>query len=188
MAGVAGFAQLLTLARDGDPDAITAIYKLEQPRLLRVLRAEVGDAADDVASQTWLETMGALRRFEGDQRGFRALLFTIARRRVADHRRTQRRKPATPTATPALTAAVDARASADTDLLAELSSDVAIEIITGALNPEQAEIVLLRVVAGLSVDEVAGIVGKNAGAVRVQQHRALKRLAKALEDNESNDL
>ena len=84
---------VLAAARQGDAAAITRLYRDLQPRLLRILRVEVGDAADDVASQTWLEVVGALRRFEGDQRGFRALLYTIARRRMADHRRTQRRRP-----------------------------------------------------------------------------------------------
>lgn len=186
-----GFTELIAAARGGDSDAITAIYRLEQPRLLRVLRAEVGDAADDVASQTWLEVMGALRRFEGDERGFRALLFTIARRRVADHRRTQRRKPTTPTSPHdlhVLHAAADARRSSDADVLAQLSGDEAVRAITDLLSADQAEIVLLRVVAGLTVAEVAGIVGRKEGAIRVQQHRALKRLADALTKDDPDDL
>jgi RNA polymerase sigma-70 factor (ECF subfamily) len=179
-----GFARLLAVARTGNEEAITRIYRLEQPRLLRVLRAEVGDAADDVASQTWLEAMGALGTFEGGQRGFRALLFTIARRRVADHWRTQRRRPATPTAHVELHAAVDSRYAVESDVLAAVDSDEAVKAITDMLSAEQAEILLLRVVAGLSVEEVATIVGKSAGAVRVHQHRALKRLAEALEEED----
>jgi RNA polymerase sigma-70 factor (ECF subfamily) len=186
-----GFVELLAGARQGDPQAISAIWRSEQPRLLRVLRAEVGDAADDVASQTWLEVMGALRRFEGDERGFRALLFTIARRRMADHRRTQRRKPATPVAPVDLhdlRARHDARSGHGSEVLAQLGSDQAVAAIVGLLTTEQAEIVLLRVVAGLTVEEVAGIVGRTEGAIRVQQHRALRRLADLLRAEGSNDL
>lgn len=177
------FGALLDAARQGDPAAIATIWRVEQPRLLRVLRAEVGDAAEDVASQTWLELIGALQRFRGDERGFRALLFTIARRRVADHRRTQRRKPAAATA-PAdlqqLRSGADARASHGSDVLARLDSEQAVTALVDLLTPEQAEVVLLRVVAGLSVGEVAAITGRSEGAIRVQQHRALRRLASAL--------
>jgi RNA polymerase sigma-70 factor, ECF subfamily len=66
-------------------------------------------------------------------------------------------------------------------VVAALSSDEAIRRITALLPPDQAEIVLLRVVAGLSVDDVAGITGRRPGTVRVLQHRALRRLAERLE-------
>jgi RNA polymerase sigma-70 factor (ECF subfamily) len=182
------FEQLIAAARVGDPEAITTIWRVEQPRLLRVLRAEAGDAADDIASQTWLEIMGVLPRFDGDERGFRALLFTIARRRLADHRRTQRRKPAQATAPDVLAdlrgAASDAgtQAGIDAGIVDALRSEEVVAAITAMVSPEQAEVLLLRVVAGLSVDEVARIVGRTPGAVRVQQHRALKRLAELWED------
>ena len=77
------FASLLERARGGDQGAIADLYRRHHGRLLRVLRVEVGDAAEDVASQTWLEVFGGLGRFQGDETGFRSLLFTIARRRTA---------------------------------------------------------------------------------------------------------
>lgn len=171
------FAALIDRARTGDRDAIAGLWRSEHPRLVRVLRGLVGDAAEDVASQTWLELMGLLGRFEGDERGFRALLFTIARRRVADHRRTQRRKPAVPMAPADLASGTPVHRTEARDVGAAVEGDEAVAVIRAMLPPHQAEIVLLRVVAGLSVDEVARIVGRSAGAVRVQQHRALKRLA-----------
>jgi RNA polymerase sigma-70 factor (ECF subfamily) len=174
------FESLLAGARRGDGDSITAIYQQHQPTLLRVLRAEVGEAADDVASQAWLEAMRMLGRFEGDERGFRALLFTIGRRRVADHRRLQGRRPSVPLAPADIEAVLDGTAPVETDAIANLRSDDAVRFITATLGPDQAEIVLLRVVAGLSVEEVASVVGRSPGAVRVQQHRALRRLATLL--------
>jgi RNA polymerase sigma-70 factor (ECF subfamily) len=180
------FEELLAAARAGDRHAISTIWRVEQPRLLRVLRGEAGDAAEDIASQTWLEVMGALARFEGDERGFRALLFTIARRRLSDHRRTQRRKPAQATDPDVLGSLQGSGGSATEELevIEALSSDEAVAAITALVSPEQAEILLLRVVAGLSVEEVAGVVGRTAGAVRVAQHRALKRLAEALRQDD----
>ena len=174
----------LAAARHGDPDAIARLFNELQPRLLRVLRVECGDAADDVASQTWLEVIGVLRRFEGDFDGFRALLFTIARRRVADHRRSRRRKPATPTEPADLhdrVAAIDDPAGSAVD---GMSGDAAVRRIVELLPHDQAEVVLLRVVAGLPVEQVADMLGRAPGTIRVQQHRALKKLAALLGGND----
>jgi RNA polymerase sigma-70 factor (ECF subfamily) len=173
------FATVLAAAQQGDEQAVARLYRDVQPRLLRYLRPEIGDAADDIASQTWLVVFGALRRFVGDDVGFRSFVFTVARRRLADHRRSQRRRPSAavdPEALPEQVAALDV----ETDVLAALSGDVAVARLVALLTPEQAEIVLLRVVADLPVEEVARLVGKTAGAVRVVQHRALKRLERAL--------
>ena len=174
------FPGLLAAVRRGDPEAITTLYRAEQPRLLRVLRAEVGDAADDVASQTWLETMRTVDRFEGDARGFRSLLYTIARRRVADHRRTRSRRPATPTSPMDLYVVHDVGPSVEAEALARVDADDALRILQEVLDPPDVEILLLRVVADLPVEDVAEIVGLSSGAVRVRQHRAVKRLAAAL--------
>jgi RNA polymerase sigma-70 factor, ECF subfamily len=156
---------------------VEALFRALQPRLLRYLTARIGQAADDVASQTWLETVRVLPAFTGDADAFRALLFTVARRRTADHRRTQRRRHE---------AAVDelpdvaARGDLEEDVAAGLASDAAVQCIVATLPADQADVVLLRVVAGLSVDEVAQVVGKRPGTVRVVQHRALRRLAVTL--------
>lgn len=175
------FGALAALAASGDEDAIAAIYRRHQPRLLRILRAEVGDAADDVASQTWLEVVRTLDRFEGDERGFRSLLLTIARRRVLDHRRTGIRRPAHPVPGEDLAAAPDASPSVERLVLDRLDGDEAAARIAAIVGEVSAEVLLLRIVGGLSVDEVAAIVGRSPGAIRVQQHRALKKLAEAME-------
>jgi RNA polymerase sigma-70 factor (ECF subfamily) len=162
------------------------LYRELQPRLLRVLRAVVGDAADDVASQAWLEVVKSLDRFQGDEAGFRGLLFTIARRRAADHRRGRRRRPALPTEPEALAVTADPRLDVEGDVLAGLGADEAVRLIVEVLGPDQAELVLLRVVADLPVEEVARLLGRAPGTVRVQQHRALKRLAAALGEGAGN--
>jgi RNA polymerase sigma-70 factor (ECF subfamily) len=181
------FEATLAAARAGDADAISLLYRDLQPRLLRVLRVEVGGAAEDVASQTWLEVVGALARFEGNEAGFRAFVFTVARRRVSDHRRTRRRRPAHPTDPAAFTDAVDPSGDVESDVLAGLDADRAVRLLADVLTPDQAEVVLLRVVADLPVDEVARMLGRSPGTIRVQQHRALKRLAAALGGNDPPD-
>lgn len=176
------FAPLLARAQAGEEMALAAIYRRHHGRLLRVLGTEVGDAAEDVASQTWLEVFGSLGRFEGDEQGFRAFLFTVARRRVADHRRTRWRRPVTAVEPEVLHATADPAPAIEELVASGLDGDAAVRRIVEILGEDGARVVLLRIVAGLSVEEVAGIVGRSPGAVRVLQHRALKKLAAALGD------
>lgn len=174
------FAALLDDGRAGDEAALAAIYRRHQGRLLRILRSEVRDAADDVASQTWLEVFGALGRFEGGEREFRSFLFTVARRRVADHRRTAARHPATAVEPEVLHASADASPGVESLVVDGLDGDGAVRRIVEILGEEIAGVVLLRVVGGFSTDEVATLTGRSPGSVRVLQHRALKKLGAAL--------
>lgn len=165
-------------ARSGDEAAIQSIYVALHPRLHRYLRHHVGDSAADVGSDVWLSVALALPRFDGDPTAFRALLFTIAHRRVVDHHRRSRRQPATVPLEPEFDFA-DGGDHAER-VVAGLGAQDAVRILVEELPAEQAEIVLLRVLGGLDVAEVASIVGKTPGAVRVAQHRAMRRLQKVL--------
>jgi len=131
-----------------------------------------------VAAETWVQVVRGLRDFEGDLDGFRGWLFTIAHRRWVDHLRAESRRP--PRQDEA--AALDLPAPERVDEVAEtvLSTERAVDLI-GRLAPDQAEVVLLRVVADLDVAATAGVVGKSRGAVRVLTHRGLRRLATLLE-------
>lgn len=176
------FDGVLAAAREGADWAVAILFRSLQPRLLRFLRAGVGADADDVASQAWLEVARKLPGFTGGEDDFAALLFTVARRRMADHRRSLRRRPMTASADDALAAVADDSAPED-DVIARLRGEEAARRIAAILPPDQAEIVLLRVVGGFSAEEVAAIVGRRAGTVRVLQHRALRRLAERLGDD-----
>jgi RNA polymerase sigma-70 factor (ECF subfamily) len=124
--------------------------------------------------------MRGIQDFEGGERGFRSLLYTIARRRVADHRRTRLRRPAEPTDPVDLYLVRDIGPDAESAALARLGADDAVQILQDLLDPQDVEILLLRVVGDLPVDNVAEIVGMAPGTIRVRQHRAVKRLAAAL--------
>lgn len=171
-----GFQSTLAAARAGAEWAFAALFGRHQPRLLRYLRAQAVAEADDIASETWLDAARNLARFEGDEDAFRGWLFTIARRRLTDHRRRAGRRPSTPSSDQALLDG--ATPSAEAEALEGALGDDAARRIVAALPPGQAEIVLLRVVAALSVEQVAAITGRKPGAVRVMQHRALARLAR----------
>ena len=87
------FDDLLRLAKKGDADAFAALWRTFQPGLLRYLRVIAGQAADDLAADTWLQVIRKLTTFEGNDRAFRAWICTIARNRHIDWRRqTARRK------------------------------------------------------------------------------------------------
>jgi RNA polymerase sigma-70 factor, ECF subfamily len=178
-----GFDDVMAAAQAGGDWAIAVLYRSLQPRLLRFLCAQApAHDAEDIAAQAWLEIARALPRFTGDEDGFGALVFTVARRRLADHRRTLRRRPLDLVGDDALVTVAD-RGGTEDQALARLGGEDAARRLTELLPSDQAEVVLLRVVAGLSVDQVAALVGRRPGTVRVLQHRALQRLARKLGDD-----
>jgi RNA polymerase sigma-70 factor, ECF subfamily len=170
----AAFREVLADAQAGDEAAFTVIFRDVQPALLRYLRLIAPDA-DDVAGDTWLQVVSGLGRFRGQEPEFRAWLFTIARHRAADSGRSRARRPAVPLE---MTEAEHRLTSPDAaDQALEAVSTRAVLELIATLPGDQAEIILLRVVAGLDAREVARIVDKTPGAVRVAAHRGLRRLA-----------
>ena len=170
------FAATLVAAQQGDDHALAALWRELQPSLLRYLRAVEPGAAEDIASDTWLEVTRRLDRFTGGEREFRGWLFTIGRRRLIDTRRRAVRHRTAPVAwLPDRPAADDPVA----DVLVDLSTAESIRLVS-ELPPEQAEAVRLRILAGLDTHEVARRMGKQPGNVRVLSHRGLRSLARRL--------
>jgi RNA polymerase sigma-70 factor (ECF subfamily) len=169
---------VLSAAAAGEEWAVVQLYRDIHPGVLRYLRHAAPTVAEDLASDVWIALAGQLDRVTGGIEGARKLAFTIARRRLIDDRRRQRRRrtdlvgevPA-PTASAAVPPEIADRV-AD-----ELTAQEAVAALAGTLPRDWAEVVVLRVVSGLSTAEVAAIMGKSEGAVRVMQHRALSRLA-----------
>lgn len=170
------FDTTLAAAQAGAEWALAAVYRANNPRILRYLRAKEPGEAEDLASDTWIDVARNLASFSGDEDAFRGWVFTIARRRLADHRRRTRRRRADPTSDEASESL--SVPSAEADAMNGRLGDEAAQRIVASLPPDQAEVVLLRVVADLSVERVAEIIGRRPGTVRVLQHRALRRLAR----------
>ena len=175
------FTTVLAAAQAGADWAVARLFRSLQPDLLRYLRVREPSDAEDVAAQTWLEVARALPRFEGAEDDFRAFVFTIGRRRMLNARRSRTRRRAHLVDMATLANVAPATDDPVEEVAARVDGESAVQQIRALLPPEQAEIVLLRVVAGLTVEQVAAIVGKQAGTVRVIQHRALKQLAKTFE-------
>jgi RNA polymerase sigma-70 factor (ECF subfamily) len=172
----AGFPELLDAARVGAPWALEAIYVELHPRVLAFMAGRAPREAEDLASEVFVAVAEGLSRFEGDERQLRAWVFTIAYRRLSDLWRRGHRRRTEPRAMEHLDDLVPA-GDAEAEAIDNLSSAEALRIIAALPSP-QAEVVLLRVVAGLPVEEVAAVLGKRPGTVRVIQHRALIRLAR----------
>jgi RNA polymerase sigma-70 factor, ECF subfamily len=165
---------VLARARSGDEAAFLELWRGLQPRLLRYLRVVGCDDPDDVASETWLQVVRDLHRFNGDEEEFRRWLFTVGRNRAIDAARATTRRRVSPVAD-GLDAFADAQ-TVEEQVLDGMSVRKAIALLAG-LSQDQAEAVALRVIAGLDTPAVAGILGKSPGAVRVALHRGLRALA-----------
>ncbi|MFG1669712.1 RNA polymerase sigma factor [Streptomyces sp. Y7] len=165
-------------AQEGDEAAFAVAYRLVQPALLGFLRGLVGDDAEDVASDAWLEIARDLGRFKGDGAGFRGWSATIARHRALDHLRRQKVRPRASALEQDVLELPGTHSTHD-QALESISTERALELV-GGLPRDQAEAVLLRVVVGLDAPAAARVLGKRPGAVRTAAYRGLKRLAKQL--------
>ena len=170
------FTDVLAAARAGAPWALERLYREFHPSVLAFLRARAPADAEDLASEVFIAVAEGLARFEGDEDGFRSWLFTITYRQVGQLRRRMGRRRTDPFPADE----VDERVppgDAESDAMAAISTQQALDLIA-TLPPAQGEVLLLRVVADLPVDEVATILGKRPTAVRALQHRAVVGLAR----------
>lgn len=173
-----GFAEVLDAARAGEDWAITKIYRDLHPRLSGYLRAQEPRVAEDLEAEVWLAFAERLHSFTGDDQALRAWMFSIARRRLADFRRTAARRRTDPA--PAHQLDQVAVGDPESIVLAGLAGGEAAAFVLRVLPASQAEVILLRVLADLGVEEVAEILGKRPGTVRVMTHRALRTLESRL--------
>jgi RNA polymerase sigma-70 factor (ECF subfamily) len=172
------FAGVLADAQAGNDDQFAVLWRDANPALLRYLRVLAPENADDIAAETWVHVVRGLPRFIGDEAAWRAWLFTTARRRLIDQVRLRKRHPSEPLEdiSPA-----DMPRSPDAAQVAldNIATQSAIALLSQLPAP-QADVIMLRVVAGLDTDAVAEILGKTPGNVRVMAHRGLKKLEELL--------
>lgn len=163
---------LVQQAGRGSEGALSRLYAAYNRLLVRYLRAHVPGFGEDLAQETWLAVAPRLREFRGSERDFRVFLLSEARQQVADFR--NQRDPARPLAPRTL------RGLRSVDVGDEPVADAALATLLEGLRPLHAEILLLRVVGGLTAEETGALLGKSPGVIRVTQHRVLRQLAKRL--------
>lgn len=169
--------EALIKARAGDEAGFLLLWDALHPRLLRYLTVVGCDDVDDVAGETWLQVVRDLPRFKKDNADeFRAWLFTIARHRAIDAARSRRRFLDKVMGTGRASPVVTPGNPVEDEVLHQLSTRRAIAMVA-ALKKDQAEVVALRVIAGLDTESVARLLRKSPGAVRVALHRGLRALS-----------
>jgi RNA polymerase sigma-70 factor (ECF subfamily) len=169
------FPSVLAAARAGDSASLTRIFTALAPVVEGYLRLQGAAEPEDLTSEVFLAVFDGLDRFRGDAAAFRTFVFTIAYRRLVDELRRrakrghhvewddeldQRRSPS------AEQAAIRQLADASTRALLE------------GLPPDQRDVMVLRIIGDLTVDQVADVLGKRQGAVKALQRRALESLRK----------
>jgi RNA polymerase sigma factor (sigma-70 family) len=171
------FERTLAGARAGEEWAWREIHIELAPVLIGYLRGRGAADAEDVAGEAFVQIVRDLRSFEGDWRGFRAWALAIARHRLFDARRRDARRPDEPHPDPA---AHEPAGDVSEDAIANLELDRVASLLA-ELSPDQRDVVLLRVIGDLSIEETARVIGKRRGAVKQLQRRGLAAIKRRLE-------
>ena len=160
------FDQLVEEAVHGSDPAFTLLWRNFQPRMVRYL-AMFTNEPEDLCSEVWIKIATSIKSFQGDSKAFKGWIYTIARNAATDLARKKARS--------GTSVELD-----DSDWIGENSTMVEVMDLVKRLPQEYAEVIMLRVVADLDASEVAEIVGKTQGNVRVLTHRGLKQLNEML--------
>ena len=171
------FPRTLEAARTGAEWAWTGIYRDLAPAVLGYLRARRAHEPEDLTGEVFLQVVRDLPRFHGGESEFRAWVFVIAHHRLQDHRRQRARRPE-----PGEFVDVGAMTGGDAedDALRSIATGRVYELCA-RLAPDQRDVLLLRIVGDLTVDDVAAALGKTSGAVKALQRRGFEALRKIFE-------
>jgi RNA polymerase sigma-70 factor (ECF subfamily) len=172
------FLGVLQAARAGSEDAWTTLYRDLAPGVIGYLRGQGAPDPEDLAGDVFIEVVRDLHRFEGDHDQFRSWVFSIAHSRMIDARRRRARRPVEPSP-PEDLAARGTIGDSEDEAVAALQFEQIFRQL-GALAPDQRDVLLLRIVADLSVDQVASVLKKRPVTVRVLQHRGLAHLRREI--------
>ena len=173
---------LVIRAQNGEADAFGCLYDQYSDTVYRYIYYRVGGraTAEDLTSETFLRALRRIGTFTWQGRDFGAWLVTIARNLVADHFKSSRFRLEVTTGE--MLDANEVERSPEDSVLEMLSNDSLLQAVR-RLNPQQRECVTLRFLQGLSVAETARAMGKNEGAIKTLQYRAVRTLARLLPDD-----
>lgn len=168
---------LVRRAQQRDHEALTQLYEANFDKIYRYVAVKIGDRveAEDITQQVFLNAIESISRFKWRGTSFSTWLYRIAHNQIVDYLRRKSKRPMVP-----LEKAVT-RSSADPTEVAELNVDIAqLAEATKKLTKAQREVISLRFASGLSIAEVAEIMGKSQGAIKALQHSAIVSLRKIL--------
>lgn len=171
------FADLLQGAKDGEPRAWDRIYRTYAPAITGYLALRGAREPEDLTSETFYAAARSIQTFSGDEASFRSWLFVIAHRRLIDSRRSAgRRVEQTPLD--------DEPGAPGGNVETEALDNIALADMQDLLEPlteDQRTVIALRMLADLSLEQTADIMGKRIGSVKALQRRALGALRRRLE-------
>ncbi|MFE7516198.1 ECF subfamily RNA polymerase sigma factor, BldN family [Streptomyces sp. NPDC057540] len=173
---------LVERAQAGEAEAFGRLYDQYSDTVYRYIYYRVGGkaTAEDLTSETFLRALRRISTFTWQGRDFGAWLVTIARNLVADHFKSSRFRLEVTTGE--MLDANEVERSPEDSVLESLSNAALLDAVR-RLNPQQQECVTLRFLQGLSVAETARVMGKNEGAIKTLQYRAVRTLARLLPDD-----
>lgn len=171
------FTPLLEAARAGAEWAWRRLYEDLSGQILGYIRRQGARDAEDLLGEVWLQVARNIGTFEGDETNFRSWIFTVAHHRVIDERRRSGRRREDPVADLPETPSDDIAARSALDSIA---TDRA-QGLLDRLAPAQRDVLLLRIVGGLTVAEVAEALDKRPGAIKALQRRGVEALRRLLE-------
>jgi RNA polymerase sigma-70 factor (ECF subfamily) len=173
--------QLVALAQNGDGEAFGQLYDRYVDSVFRFIYYRVNDRAlaEDFTSETFLRALRRISTITYQGRDIGAWFVTIARNIVLDHMKSARHRLEITTADNP--EGDDHAPSPENAVLSTLTNERLMAAVA-KLGDEQRECVLLRFIQGFSVSETAAVMGKNDGAIKALQHRAIRKLAELVGD------
>ena len=173
--------EIVTRAQQGDSEAFGQLYDRYVDVVYRYVQYRVANAAlaEDLTSETFLRALRRITSYTWQGRDFGAWLVTIARNLIADHYKSGRYRLELATSDLVEAGADRSEDGPENEVLTGITNGVLLEAVK-RLNAEQQECIALRFLQGMSVAETAKIMGKNEGAIKALQYRAVKSLSRLL--------
>jgi RNA polymerase sigma factor (sigma-70 family) len=179
MATGPAFDDVLAAAQAGAAWAFEGLYRDLSPAVTGYLRLHGALDPDDLASETFLAVFRGLAGFSGDEDGLRSWVFTIAHRRLRRRQSSTSRRPQLAEDAGDLLPETPG-GDVEDDVLTRLGTETVHRLCAG-LPADQRSVLLLRVLADLTVEQVAAVMGRSVGSVKALQRRGLRRLRAELE-------
>jgi len=164
---------VLDAARSGDGDAFAVIWRNLAPSVTGYLRARGVDDAEGVTSDVFVSLLPKLPEMRGGVAGLRTLTFSIAHARAVDEARRRARRPSMVEFDPIRHDGQEA--SAEQVAFTRLATTDAHDLLL-RLSPDHREVLALRVVADLGLEQTATVMGRSVGSIKQLQRRALLAL------------
>lgn len=176
------FDDVIVAAQTGAAWAFEVLYRDLSPAVTGYLRLHGAAEPDDLASETFVSVFTGLPTFRGEEAGFRAWVFTIAHRRLMDDWRRRSRRPQLADDPDALGGMAEGvGGDVEDDALARVGAEN-VHRLCGQLPEDQRTVLLLRILADLTIEQVAEVMDRSAGAVKALQRRGLRTLRTLLEE------